>query len=102
MSPIISLRCEGIDRPNNVDVEYGLTLQGRPADIAVATERLKSRLRVFLIPRDGGPLTDISSTAGAAILQGETGEPAEPMGIALYRRPSDGAIFAIVTPKSGP
>jgi 3-phytase len=28
-----------IDRPNNVDVEYGLTLQGRSVDIAVATER---------------------------------------------------------------
>jgi 3-phytase len=92
----------GIDRPNNVDVEYGLVLQGKPADIAVATERLKSRLRVFLIPADGSPLTDISSPAGAAILQGETGESAEPMGIALYRRPADGAIFAIVAPKNGP
>lgn len=92
----------GIDRPNNVDVEYGLTLQGRPVDIAVATERLKSRLRVFLIPVDGSPLTDISSPEGARILQGETGEAAEPMGIALYRRPGDGAIFAIVAPKNGP
>jgi 3-phytase len=92
----------GIDRPNNVDVEYGLTLQGRPVDIAVATERLKSRLRVFLIPADGSPVTDISSPEGARILQGETGEQAEPMGIALYRRPADGAIFAIVAPKSGP
>jgi 3-phytase len=92
----------GIDRPNNVDVEYGLTLQGRRVDIAVATERLKSRLRVFLIPADGSPLTDISSPDGARILQGETGEAAEPMGIALYRRPSDGAVFAIVAPKTGP
>ena len=25
----------GIDRPNNVDVEYGLSLAGRPLDIAV-------------------------------------------------------------------
>ncbi|MBE0658276.1 MAG: phytase [Bryobacteraceae bacterium] len=91
-----------IDRPNNIDVEYGLTLRGRQADIAVATERLKSRLRVFLIPADGSPLTDISSPEGAHILQGEAGELAEPMGIALYRRPSDGAIFAIVAPKNGP
>ncbi len=91
-----------IDRPNNVDVEYGLTLQGRSVDIAVATERLRSRLRIFLIPADGSPLTDISSPGGAAILQGETGELAEPMGIALYRRPGDGAIFAIIAPKNGP
>ncbi len=93
---------DGTDRPNNVDVEYGLTLQGRTADIAVATERLKSRLRIFLIPADESPLTDISSPEGANILQDATGEAAEPMGIALYRRPSDGAIFAIVAPKNGP
>ena len=30
----------GIDRPNNIDVEYGIRLRGQPVDIAVATERL--------------------------------------------------------------
>ncbi|MCX6633871.1 MAG: phytase [Acidobacteria bacterium] len=92
----------GLDRPNNVDVEYGLVVGGQPTDIAVATERLKHRLRIFKIPRDGGPLTDISSGGGAPVLAGETGERAEPMGIALYRRPRDGAVFAIVSPKTGP
>ncbi len=92
----------GIDRPNNVDIEYGLMVQGQPVDIAVTTERLKSRLRIFSIPADGGPLTDISSGGGAPVLQGESGELAEPMGISLYRRPSDGAVFAIVAPKNGP
>jgi len=92
----------GIDRPNNVDIEYGLMLQGQPVDIAVTTERLKSRLRIFRIPPGGGPLTDISAGGGAPILGGETGELAEPMGIALYRRPRDGAIFAIIAPKNGP
>lgn len=91
-----------LDRPNNVDVEYGLTLAGQPTDIAVVTERLKHRLRIFKIPRDGGPLTDVSSGGGAPVLEGETGERAEPMGIALYRRPRDGAVFAIVSPKTGP
>ena len=37
----------GLDRPNNVDVEYGLRLKGGAVDIAVATERLKGQLRVF-------------------------------------------------------
>ena len=92
----------GLDRPNNVDIEYGLAIGGQPTDIAVVTERLKHRLRIFRIPRDGGPLADISSGGGAAVLAGETGERAEPMGIALYRRPRDGAIFAIVSPKTGP
>ena len=92
----------GLDRPNNVDVEYGLTVGGQPTDIAVTTERLKHRLLIYRIPRDGGPLTDISSGGGAPVLAGETGERAEPMGIALYRRPRDGAVFAIISPKTGP
>ncbi|MCX6619395.1 MAG: phytase, partial [Acidobacteria bacterium] len=92
----------GLDRPNNVDVEYGLMVGGRPTDIAVTTERLKHRLRIFKIPHDGGPLVDISSGGGAPVLDGETGERAEPMGIALYRRPRDGAVFAIISPKTGP
>ena len=35
------------------------------------------------------------------VLAGEQGEAAMPMGIALYKRPRDGAIFAIVAPKTG-
>jgi 3-phytase len=92
----------GLDRPNNVDVEYGLIVGGQPTDIAVLTERLKHRLRIFKISRDGGLLTDISSDGGAPVLEGETGERSEPMGIALYRRPRDGAVFAIISPKTGP
>jgi 3-phytase len=84
-----------LKRMNNVDVEYGLTLAGAPVDIAVATERNRMRLRVFALPEmraidDGGILVFNSDTARA------------PMGIALYKRPRDGAIFAIVGGKSGP
>ncbi len=92
----------GLDRPNNVDVEYGLVIGGHPTDIAVVTERLKHRLRIFKIPRDGGELTDVSPGGGVPVLDGEAGERAEPMGIALYRRVRDGAVFAIVSPKTGP
>jgi 3-phytase len=55
---------------------------------------------VFAIPADGGPLTDLVP-AGLPVLEGETGDASEPMGIALYKRPRDGAVFAIVAPKSG-
>lgn len=89
-----------IDRPNNVDVEYGLPMAGRTMDIAVLTERKRHRLRVFGIPVDGGDLVDLSPE-GVPVLAGETGERAEPMGIALYKRPADGAVFAIVAPKTG-
>ena len=89
----------GIDRPNNIDVEYGMPLDGRSVDIAVATERLARQLRVFRIDPRGGQLVDLG---GIPVLEGQAGEAGAPMGIALYRRPRDGAIFAIVAPKEGP
>jgi len=92
----------GLDRPNNVDIEYGLTVGGQSIDIAVATERLKSQLRVFRIAPDGSGISDVTSPGNTSVFVGRSGEEAAPMGISLYRRPGDGAIFAIVAPKSGP
>jgi len=86
----------GIDRPNNVDIEYGLALGGEKIDIAVVTERLQHRLRIFRVTTNG-----VSDVTGRTQIVGE-GDAAAPMGISLYRRPGDGAIFAIVAPKAGP
>jgi 3-phytase len=91
---------KNLDRPNNVDVEYGLRLGGKRYDIAVCTERLQHRLRVFAISR-AGKLSDLAPK-GLPVFRGETGDASEPMGIALYKRPTDGAVFAIVGRKSGP
>lgn len=88
----------GIDRPNNVDVEYGVMVGGRTIDIAVVTERLAHRLRVFEIEPAEGRLVE---HARVPVLVGEAGERAEPMGVAIYKRPSDGAVFAVVAPKTG-
>ncbi len=98
----IRQKITGLDRPNNVDVEYGLTAKGRRIDIAVLTERYKNQLRVFKIESDGSGVSDISAGGGLPVFQGQRGEQAAPMGIALYRRPRDGAIFAIVGRKTGP
>jgi 3-phytase len=89
----------GIDRPNNVDVEYGFEFAGRRVDVAVVTERLSRQLRVFRLDPTEGRLVDLG---GSAILQDQEGESGAPMGVALYRRGRDGAIFAIVAPKTGP
>lgn len=89
----------GIDRPNNIDVEYGMQLGAQRVDIAVATERLARQLRVFRIEPSDGRLIDLG---GIPILEGQAGEAGAPMGIGLYRRARDGAIFAIVAPKEGP
>ena len=88
-------RVGDLKRPNNVDIAYGLRLGGRPTDIAVTTERELNRLRIFRLPDmagvDKGDLVVFNGDAERA-----------PMGVALYRRPRDGALFAIVGGKSGP
>jgi len=88
-----------LDRPNNVDVEYGFTVGGAKVDIALVTERLKHRLRIYGIAPDG-EVRDLAPN-GLAVLAGQPAPASEPMGIALYKRPRDGAVFAIVTPKTG-
>ncbi len=92
---------DNLNRPNNVDVEYGMLLGGQRADIAVVTERMERRLRVFRILPEGR-LEDVSSLEGLRVFEGCQGEQAAPMGVALYRRPRDGAVFAIVSRKEGP
>ena len=82
-----------LDRPNNVDVGYGLRMEVGRTDIAMVTERLKHQLRVFGIARETGEVKDLAPE-GLPILAGETGAASEPMGIALYERPRDGAVFA--------
>lgn len=90
---------DGLDRPNNVDVEYGFTLGGKPVDIVVTAERLRSQLRVYRVREDGSGIEEVGA---APVFDGQTGEMKEPMGIALYKRPRDGAVFAIVSRKTGP
>ena len=85
----------GLKRPNNVDVEYGLLLGGKAVDIAVATEREANRIRVYRLP----DMVAIDH-GGIEVFTGEAAR--EPMGVSLYTRPNDGAIFAIVSRKSGP
>lgn len=92
----------GLDRPNNIDVEYGLMLGGKSVDIAVATERLQGQLRVFAIAADGSGISDVTSLGNTKVFTDRKGEKTAPMGIGLYKRPRDGAMFAVVAPKDGP
>ena len=92
------MRVPNVDRPNNIDVAYGVRYGTRTIDIAVATERNRKQLRVFeVVPGVG--LKDIASIP---VFEGQTGQAAQPMGIALYTRRSDRALFAIVSRKTGP
>lgn len=84
------LTVRGLSRPNNVDVAYDVPFAGGKVDIAVVTERYAHRLRVYRLPEmtaiDGG---------GIPVFEGELARDC--MGIALYTRPSDGAVFAFVS-----
>ena len=87
----------GIKRPNNVDLEYGLLLAGKPTDFVITTERFENRIRIFSVP-DMKPIDN----GGIPVFVGDTGkEYRAPMGISIYKDPK-GQIYAIVGRKTGP
>lgn len=87
----------GLKRPNNVDLAYGLMLGGKPTDIAITTERMSHKLRIFSLP-DMKPVDN----GGIAVFAGETGyEYRDLMGIAIYTA-KDGKMYAIAGRKNGP
>lgn len=91
----IVAQSEPLKRPNNVDIAYGLLVNGEKIDVAVTTERETNKIRVFSLP----DLKAIDN-GGISVFDGELLR--DPMGIALYTRSGDHAIFAIVGRKSGP
>lgn len=87
-----------IQRPNNIDVEYGIPFNGQQKDIIVFTERERMMLRVFSVP-DMMPLDN----GGIPVFAGEqTGDFMQPMGVALYKNPKNDSVYAIVGRKFGP
>lgn len=80
----------GLLRPNNVDIAYGVMLGGQRIDVAVVSERYAQRLRIYRLP-DMAPVDG----GGIPVFQGERAR--DVMGIALYTRQSDEALFAVVS-----
>lgn len=85
----------GLPRPNNVDVEYGFVLGGDTIDIAVFTQRNGDNIRILRLPE----MTFIDN-GGIPVFEGE--EIKAPMGVALYKSPANGNMYAVVSRKSGP
>ncbi|MBB6498576.1 phytase [Pedobacter cryoconitis] len=88
---------KGLKRPNNVDVAYGLKLNGKATDIAITTERFTHKLRIFSLP-------DMKAVdnGGLPVFEGETGvEYRDLMGIAVYTSKT-GKMYAVVGRKTGP
>ncbi len=79
---------DGLDRPHGIDLK---------GNLAVVAERGRSQLRVFRIDPSFGSLTE----AGVIpIFEGQSGDAALAMAVGLYRRKSDGALFAIISRKA--
>lgn len=94
---IPSLVVKGLKRPNNVDLAYGLKLNGVPTDVVITTERITHKLRIFSLP-DMKPVDD----GGIPVFEGETAtEYRDLMGISIYTAKS-GEMYAIVGRKTGP
>jgi 3-phytase len=78
-------RVGGLKRPNNVDLAYGLLLNGQPTDIVVTTEREMQRLRVFSVP-------DLKGLDKGDLVVFDGDKTRAPMGIALYQRPAENPV----------
>ncbi|MEG0927301.1 phytase [Chryseobacterium sp.] len=83
----------GLKRPNNVDIEYGFTLNGKKTDIAAVTERETNKVKLYSLP-------ELKEVGEFSVFDGETERG--PMGISMYKNPKTEDIFAIVGRKSGP
>lgn len=84
-----------LNRPNNVDIAYGLVLGSDTLDIAVVTVRRENTIRVFSLP----DMTPIDN-GGIPVFEGETDR--DPMGITLFTDLTTGSIYATVGRKIGP
>ena len=83
--------------PNNVDVRYGMMIDGQLIDIAVANSRVNPKqIKVYKINPSNGTLSDITTDSGILTPQLD-----DPYGLCLYQRPSDGAMFVIQSTQAG-
>jgi myo-inositol-hexaphosphate 3-phosphohydrolase len=87
-------------RLNNIDVRYGFRFGNQIIDILAGNLRAAGKLAVLRINPDHGggkpPLTVLAdqNSSGNEIQK-------DSYGFTLYRRPSDGAVFAFEKPKKG-
>lgn len=87
-------KTETINRPVGVDVRYKMQLNNREVDIVVCGVRSANELKVFKIDPNSRTLIDITTRNKIF-----TKFSKDTYGIALYKRKSDGEIFAFVSSK---
>ena len=91
-------RIKDLAGPVGVAVKSGFKLGEQATDLVVVAESKKSRLLVY--KADDGKLVDV--TGSTAVFADQKGLEAEPTSVDLYKRASDGALFAMVSRRAGP
>ncbi|MFF3864304.1 phytase [Micromonospora sp. NPDC001898] len=89
-------------RFNNVDLVTGFRLRGRPADLAVVTDRGRDQLRFYRIDPDTRLLTDVTAPDVPFTFsqdQAEVNEQRTAYGLGTYVDPT-GAAYAVVSRRS--
>jgi 3-phytase len=81
-----------ISHPNSVDIRQNVSIGSEKMDLAVVTMRDHAELRVFRIDKESRQLYDITTEESIPVLNST-------YGLALFRRPADGVLFAFVTSK---
>nr|MBI1231159.1 phytase [Cytophagales bacterium] len=95
---IDSLVVRNLQRPNNVDIGYGLNLGGQKIDFVVTGERLTSKLRFYSLPE----MREIVP-GGIEVYIGEEGpEFRDLMGVAVYHDKAADIHYVIAGRKNGP
>jgi 3-phytase len=82
-----------VGRVNNVDLRVGVRLGDRTLHLAAASDRDGRSIRFFEINQESLAVREITPPLSVGV--------AEPYGMCLWRRASDGALFAIVNDKDG-
>ncbi|MDZ7361900.1 MAG: phytase [candidate division KSB1 bacterium] len=83
-----------LNRPNNVDVRYGFKLGGQTVDLAAASLRDSRKVRIFKIDPSSRKLSDVTTLDTTNVLHKMFESP---YGLTMYKRPSDGLIYVIVS-----
>jgi 3-phytase len=83
-----------IDSPSNLDLRYGMKINGQTFDILACVVRGTNCIKVFRIHPDTYALEEITADGGIP-----TGFSQDPYGLALYKRPSDSFFYVFVSQK---
>ncbi len=83
-----------MNRPNNVDVRYGFKLGGQTVDLAAVSLRDSRQVRILKVDSGSRKLSDVTTLDTTNVLHQMFDSP---YGLTMYKRPSDGFVFVIVS-----